>query len=914
MLLFGVIVQAQVTLRTISSEQTARPGDFVTHFFEIGNTSAIDETYTIQIELPDGLMSLSPLNFSLNVSAGSVETFFLTVLVTADAIAGVNQIDLTITANSDPMINATATAIIRVEPFASVEVLPPPPLQVVPGMDVQLNFRITNRGNVADLYSLDVGSSRGLLISISESRLMLLAGESQIVTLTLSIPTTEIAGPETVSLSVNSSIFPDTSAIAAVELVILPPPPEIVGGTLALEIPFTLELSLFELLSQMDRLVPLEIRASGIVNTDLDFGFRFGLQDLLTFSGPSADLFLNAGIVNMSIGKFSDILSASVGGPIAQFTSIMEPEVSTTTLEVSPPIEPVILNTSLSIATQSSGTKIFGTESELAFPIFENLELSIQFSQFNPGFPIARDDVREFISALSYIGEAYGSQLLLRYTEENLLNDLTIADFATFMTSLSARADLGLNLPNGLFQFDFTQNRGVGPLAIIPIDDFSTLFRFQMSQDILNSFSASGFFERLHIVDRVAGSNFETIRGGTELNLDLGVLSSTFNFSQSVSHDLIANLLIDEFRDISFEMNAIDDFGIFRLLLTRRVSSIQNDFLDFRISLSSEISDFKLSSAFGFSLQEGGDPGFSLSFSIERALTFTTGILTKGRLEGFIFVDSNGNGRRDMGEVGVSNLIVSVDGVQVLSNGRGSGFYKFPPLPPGQYQLDIDNLPARFVPAVELPAAVGLSTGMTTSLDIPLIEIGTIEGTVFNDINRNGIREADEAGLGGVIILLQASDGEIIEEISDGFGFYIFPDLLEGEYRLILDPSTLPDRFDSTTPSDVRLTLERGGFARVEFGVAERPRVILFSPTADFTFTPVNPGIQESVTFDASDSFDIDGNIVAYEWDFNDDGVVDAMGEKVNQIFTSSGSFNVRLTVRDNDGLTGSRVKEVRVE
>ena len=912
--LLGVEAYAQVSVAVISAEQTARPGDFVTHFFEISNQSPVDETYTLELELPDGLMSLGPLSSTLFVVAGSSETFFATVLVTSDATAGSNEVRLRVIANADPSNQALAVALVNVEPFSSVEVIAPAPLQVVPGMEVVLVFQVANRGNVADSYSLDAGSSRGLPIQLSESRLALLAGESQSVTLTFSIPSTEIAGPETVSLAVDSSMFPNTEAIGAVELVILPPPPEIVGGTLFLEIPLIIELSLLELLSQTDRLVPVEVRGSGVVNTNFDFSFNFGLQDLLTFSSPNADLFINIGLVELGFGKFADILSASVGGPIANFTSITEPEISTTTFEVTPPIEPVLLISNLSLATQSSGKKIFGTETQLAFPFFENLELSIQYSQFNKGFPIARDDVREFISSITYMDDAYASQFLLRYTEENLLNDPTIANFATFMTSLSARADLGVNLPSGLFQFDITRNTGVGPLAITPIDDFSTFMRFQMSLEILESFSASGFFDRLRSIDKVAGSNFETIRGGTDLDLDLGNLSSSFSFTQSVSHDLIANLLIDEFRDIQFEINAIDDFGQFRLLVARRVSTTQIEFLDFRTSFTSEIADFKLSTAFGFSLPENSDPIFSLSFTIERALTFTTGILTKGRLEGFIFVDSNANGVRDEGEAGVSNLIVSVDGVQVLSNGVGSGFYKFPPLPPGEYELDIENLPARFVPGLDLPATVKLTTGVTTTLNIPLIEIGTIEGTVFNDRNRNGVREADEAGIASALILLQGPNGKLFEEISDAFGFYIFPDLLEGNYRLILDTSTLPERFDATTPADLSLVLERGGFARVDFGVAERPQVILFSPTADFMFLPVNPSIQTSVMFDASSSFDIDGTIVAYEWDFNEDGVIDAIGQKVEHRFMSTGNFNVRLTVRDNDGLTGSRMREVVVE
>ncbi len=73
-------------------------------------------------------------------------------------------------------------------------------------------------------------------------------------------------------------------------------------------------------------------------------------------------------------------------------------------------------------------------------------------------------------------------------------------------------------------------------------------------------------------------------------------------------------------------------------------------------------------------------------------------------------------------------------------------------------------------------------------------------------------------------------------------------------------------------------------------------------PVCDFTATP-NPytGIGPAVIeFDASGSYDPDGGIVSYEWEFHDGG--NATGEHVTYSYFESGSYPVTLTVTDNDG------------
>jgi PKD repeat protein len=73
-------------------------------------------------------------------------------------------------------------------------------------------------------------------------------------------------------------------------------------------------------------------------------------------------------------------------------------------------------------------------------------------------------------------------------------------------------------------------------------------------------------------------------------------------------------------------------------------------------------------------------------------------------------------------------------------------------------------------------------------------------------------------------------------------------------------------------------------------------------PRAAFTFSPAQPKLGQMVTFSASGSSDSDGNVVMYEWDFNNDGVTDATGATVTHAFTIVGARAVNLKVTDNEG------------
>jgi len=82
-------------------------------------------------------------------------------------------------------------------------------------------------------------------------------------------------------------------------------------------------------------------------------------------------------------------------------------------------------------------------------------------------------------------------------------------------------------------------------------------------------------------------------------------------------------------------------------------------------------------------------------------------------------------------------------------------------------------------------------------------------------------------------------------------------------------------------------------------------------PTASFDASDASPEAGTQVEFDASGSADADGQVQAYGWEFGDG--TNATGQRVTHRFASSGTYTVRLSVRDDRGVVRTTTSEVDV-
>ena len=190
----------------------------------------------------------------------------------------------------------------------------------------------------------------------------------------------------------------------------------------------------------------------------------------------------------------------------------------------------------------------------------------------------------------------------------------------------------------------------------------------------------------------------------------------------------------------------------------------------------------------------------------------------------------------------------------------------------------------------------------------------TDDDGLFNYLALSAEVAVSNAGGYGVVGNLYDKDGELITWASD------YAELDVGSQPIVLyfDGFAI-SRHAVDGPYEVSLALLREGnpeevlssssyttsaYSYTDFHAAQ-------PPIASFTYLPLDPAVNEIITFNASNSYDSDGFIVNYEWEFGDG--FNKTGEVVTHAYASPGNYSVILTVTDDDGAVDTETKDITV-
>ncbi|HTX91046.1 MAG TPA: SdrD B-like domain-containing protein, partial [Anaerolineales bacterium] len=214
----------------------------------------------------------------------------------------------------------------------------------------------------------------------------------------------------------------------------------------------------------------------------------------------------------------------------------------------------------------------------------------------------------------------------------------------------------------------------------------------------------------------------------------------------------------------------------------------------------------------------------------ETDLTWDAGMYSApASLGDYVWLDANGNGVQDSGESGIAGATVDLyrpgfgpDGVPGTADDAdqlnalpvttaGDGLYSFTGLTPGVYDLTFTP-PAGYALTVKnspggtatTDSDANPSSGQTDLItlapdqndvtwDAGVYQPAALGDFVWNDVNRNGIQDAGEAGVNGVQVDLYTASGTLVAtthtaNLAGVDGTYGFSRLLPGSYRVVFTP------------------------------------------------------------------------------------------------------------------------------
>lgn len=535
-------------------------------------------------------------------------------------------------------------------------------------------------------------------------------------------------------------------------------------------------------------------------------------------------------------------------------------------------------------------------------------------------FPGTRKDEAGVFLSQSLREEKVVLGASLRHIWDNVNQDpllpTTIRDDLTVDLSLSPAK----GWPTASARLNFAFRRDT---TLVLTDEVERSLLFSLSKtDGRVPFSFSGRCEDR--IDHVAGTHLSTWVWKEGVGLSLDEADVYLEVSQSREVDLVAQATVQQGTDISIRFRSRKSLHQMSLSLGAYGGGL-------RLSGNADVKiEEDLHVLFNLALgHDEATPGatllrFGVTFDVRFGLPVPF-LVTKGRIEGRVFLDQNGDLLRGEAEPGAAGVKVLVGTARVTTDDRG--VFRSPALPPGTYAVLVVSDPTT-LPSDSGPREVEVVAGEAAWLELPLVPVlpaSAPAGPTPQVVPapeapratptppRAAFSFAPEAPRIGEPVRFDASASAPSDGILVSYAW-----TFDGEGQADATGATVERAFVTRGSHVVTLTVTDASgtsaqatqtieVAAARAGTAFRP------PTADFTFTPEQPRPGETVRFDASSATDIDGEIVSYAWIF-DGEAIDAAGATTDHVFLTAGEHTATLTVTDNDAVSDTMTATIGVE
>jgi hypothetical protein len=174
---------------------------------------------------------------------------------------------------------------------------------------------------------------------------------------------------------------------------------------------------------------------------------------------------------------------------------------------------------------------------------------------------------------------------------------------------------------------------------------------------------------------------------------------------------------------------------------------------------------------------------------------------TTGDITGSVWNDIAGDGVRDPSDPGLAgwtvfidtNLNHILDAGEVSTTTDGAGNFAFLGMAPGTYNLREVLQPGWATTlGADGKATANVTPGGTVNLsfgNFNAASLGSLKGSVWNDVNADGFRAATDPGIGGWTVFLDLDNNGSLgagepSTVTDAFGNYSFPTVTVGTYHV----------------------------------------------------------------------------------------------------------------------------------